>query len=172
MGNEQKKEDGLLNRGLILAGLFLILPVCAVSQNSHTVNVELGGPGLLHSLNYEYGFHSDFALRVGYGTPILFNVFYDYQNFIVTGHYKLGEGRGKLDLGGGMAVFTLKRFLFWELEDRITVVNPVLNIGYRLEPIKGSGVQFKIAFTPIFTLFEESDQVMVPWGGLSLGYTF
>lgn len=142
------------------------------AQSSHAVNFELGGPGLEYSINYEYGINPNIALRGGYSVPFFSMGFFDYQNFILTGHYKIGQNRGKLDLGGGAAIVSLTRFLAFEVDDPVTAVFPVLNIGYRNEPVEGSGFQFKIAFTPLFSLHKDADQVFIPWGGLSLGYKF
>lgn len=161
-----------MNRRIILFICLLILPALSAAQDTHAAYVELGGPGLEYSLNYEYEVHENFAVRAGFAVPVLMRIFFDYQSLIVTGHYKRGENRGRLDLGGGLAVMSFRRFLFWELDKRITAVTPVLNIGYRNEPVSGEGVQFKIGFTPMFNLYDRSGSFVVPMAGLSLGYMF
>lgn len=161
-----------MNRRFILFVCLLILPTFSAAQGTHAAFVELGGPGLEYSLNYEYEVQETFAVRAGFAVPVLLRVFFDYQSLIVTGHYKRGENRGRLDLGGGIALMSFRRFLVWDLDRSITAVTPVLNVGYRHEPVNGEGVQFKIGFTPMFNLYDRSGSFVVPMAGLSLGYMF
>jgi hypothetical protein len=127
---------------------------------------------LEYSINYEYGINQNFIVRGGYSVPVLLRGFYDYNNVIITGHYKVGNNRGSLDLGAGTAIITFTRFLSWEVDEKNTNLFPVLNIGYRNEPVEGNGMQFKVFFSPMFNLDNEADQKVIPWGGLSLGYKF
>ena len=139
-------------------------------QAKNSLYLELGGNGLLYSINYERLLGNQIGVRVG-GTRISFDSFDSDDNVGVTlvnvmTNYFVGAGKHRLELGaGGLALFSSADF------DGIgSVAEKGLygtgTVGYRLQPVNG-GFLFKLGFTPIFGKGGFSS-----WVGMSLGAAF
>jgi hypothetical protein len=122
---------------------------------------ELGGSGLLYSVNYEFRFIPELGARVGL-TVIPFCIFRckTYVGGPITMSTFLGEGSHHVELGAGVTAF------FVNDNDARWVEG---HIGYRYEAVDG-GFLFRAMFTPLFRMNKLNDAL--PWGGLSAGYSW
>jgi len=131
--------------------------------------LEVGGPGLAISLNYDKRFSKD--NRDGWGFRIGTGYFGDGGNTVFTipfqVNYLIGNGSNFFELGAGTTFLnstgdnTGKTFIF----DRVTGFIGTATMGYRYQP-EVSNLNFRIGFVPIF-----SDEGITPAGGISIGYT-
>ena len=128
------------------------LPVSKVDAKS-SIYIQLGGSGVGISLNYEYFIRDDMPLRVGFGTILWIS------SIPVTLSKLTGESRHKLELGGGIG-------LRGKTSSAVSGI-----VGYRYQP-EVAGAIFRLSFTPIIETVVGGGGVLVPWVGLSLGYTF
>jgi hypothetical protein len=133
------------------------------------VFLEIGGPGLAISGNYDARFAKQ---RNGWGYRAGAGYFGSGGNTVFTVplqlNYLYGEHNHLLELGAGTTFLNSKgdnKGKIWEF-DRITGFIATGTIGYRYQPA-AKGLNFRIAFVPILY-----DQGLMPIGGLSIGYTF
>jgi len=166
----------------IILSLFLLINIANGQREDssyqlpyNSVNIELCGNSYLYgSLNYEriVFHHNDIYLsgRLGIGyiyfynaivfsTPILFNFIYHVHKVV------------SLEGGVGTTLF------FQDTKDPADAgIDPVLtgNIGLRLQWKKGFCL--RIGFVPYYDFLVKGPNFFstqfVPWGGLSLGYSF
>ncbi|MHB8207330.1 hypothetical protein [Mucilaginibacter sp.] len=143
-----------------------------VAPPKHTSNrilfLELGGPGLAISLNYDQRFAEG---KEGWGYRVGMGYFGDGGNTVFTIplqiNYLIGSNGKYFEFGGGTTFLnttgdnTGKTFIF----DRITGFIGTATIGVRYEPEKS--LNFRMGFVPIFT----NDEIIYA-GGFSVGYTF
>jgi hypothetical protein len=149
-------------------------------EAANTIHFELLGNGLLYSINYDRLFTHNFSGRVGYmyisgdatsSDPADPKVTFSMSLIPVTASYLAGPGNHRLEVGGGPVMAIVSA----EVEDGIQGITEsgletIVGIfGYRYQPMDG-GFNFRVAFTPHFLL--HGDKTFLPWGGLSLGYTF
>jgi hypothetical protein len=118
--------------------------------------IELGGKGWF-SLNVDFRIKETYAISIG-AAGIEEGVSPN-----IMGYY-FGGKRHRLEAGGGVSGI---------IEDGIFIsmmINGV--IGYRYQ--KKKGLLFRIGFTPMFTIpfTDEGNYAVIPWAGLSLGYSF
>jgi hypothetical protein len=137
------------------------------------VFLELGGPGLALTVNYDTRFGNErdkwgYRVGIGYyntGANSVFSV--PLQVNYLYGFHKEG-GSSFLELGAGTTFVrsqgstTGTTFQF----DDDTGFIATGTIGYRFQQDNG-GINFRIEFTPIV-----SDYGFSPAGGVSVGYTF
>jgi hypothetical protein len=134
-----------------------------------TVFLELGGPGLAITANYDTRFGSGrdkwgFRIGTGYyntGANSVFTIPFQFN-------YLYGKTTSFLEVGVG-TTFLYSRgstngtvFQF----DNVTGFIGTGTIGYRYQQEEG-GINFRIAFVPILY-----DQGLIYGGGISIGYTF
>jgi hypothetical protein len=138
----------------------------------HTSNrilfLELGGPGLAISLNYDRRFSGG---KEGWGYRVGMGYFGDGGNTVFTIplqiNYLIGSNGKYFEFGGGTTFLnttgdnTGKTFIF----DRVTGFIGTATIGVRYEPEKS--LNFRIGFVPIFSNYE-----IIYAGGFSVGCTF
>lgn len=143
-----------------------------ITTAKHTSNrilfLELGGPGLALSLNYDQRFSGG---KEGWGYRIGMGYFGDGGNTVFTiplqVNYLIGSNGKYFEFGGGTTFLnttgdnTGKTFIF----DRITGFIGTATIGVRYEPEKS--LNFRLGFVPIFS----NDEIIYA-GGFSVGYTF
>lgn len=139
---------------------------------NHVIYLELGGNGGLYSLNYERNIGGMFWVRAGasYGAAL----FTKSVSIPLSINYLLGKNGQYFEIGLGPTIYYLNsRFsLFSEdsnQDNGFFGVNLVSTIGYRYQPLSRQNIFFKLAFTPAFRL---EDKTFVPFGGLSVGYSF
>lgn len=165
--------------GLTIAGLVTVVASEARAQGGgNTIFLELGGNGLLYSLNYERVLPSDVALRAGFGyisvsaTGGGASANVSWVTIPVTFSYLgIGGGSAKLELGAGAAFTRISGASTTSIGDEIEagVFVPLASFiaGLRIAP-PGGGFNFKLAFTP----FWHPDTDFTPWGGLAFGVGF
>jgi len=143
-----------------------------ITAPKHTSNrilfLELGGPGLAISLNYDQRFSGG---KDGWGYRVGMGYFGDGGNTVFTIplqiNYLVGSNGKYFEFGGGTTFLnttgdnTGKTFIF----DRITGFIGTATIGVRYEPEKS--LNFRLGFVPIFS----NDEIIYA-GGFSVGYTF
>lgn len=143
----------------------------------NAIYVEIFGPGLLYSINYDRLITRHTSLRAGvskWSFPAFFflvNGSIDFTGFPVTLNYLAGEGNSRLELGAGIVPMLVsldgEEIFFGEsVRGRATAVLGTASVGYRYQPMDG-GFVFRIGFTPVFNF----DKVF-PTGGLSVGVAF
>lgn len=143
--------------------------VAPVATRPRTVFLELGGPGLALTVNYDtrFGQTSDkWGYRIGAG-------YYNTgANWVATVplqlNYLYGKGSSFLEVGAGTTFVRSEgstRGATFEF-DNITGFIGTATLGYRYQQENG-GINFRIAFVPILY-----DQGLIAAGGLSVGYTF
>jgi hypothetical protein len=151
-----------------------------IRKANNAIFLELGGNGLIYSINYERIFgDSDFGVRVGLSyislgassgsssskiTMMTFPVMANY--------YGVGSKDHKLQLGAGVTFLSLSGSS--SNGDSFVGASgfapaPTLAIGYRYLPARG-GFSFFIGFTPF--IIPGGDKVLFPWGGMSFGGIF
>lgn len=118
--------------------------------------IELGGKGWL-SLNVDFRIRESFALSIG-AAGIEEGV---SPNVMA---YYLGGKRHRLEAGGGVSAI-------FDDGDFISIMVHGI-IGYRYQ--KKKGLLFRVGFTPMFAIpfTEEGNYAVIPWAGISLGYSF
>ncbi len=150
-----------------------------IRKANNVVFVELGGNGLVYSINYERVFgDSDFSLRGGFsfisvgasGGSGSSNA--SLITLPVLGNYYVGGRDHKLQLGGGLT------FMYASVSSgggtSLASVSgfvpaPTLALGYRYLPARG-GFTFFIGFTPF--IIPGGSKVLFPWAGMSFGGAF
>lgn len=166
----------MLLSALVAGGMLALAPSTSTAQTAdNAIYLELGGNGLLYTLNYERTFAPEWSGRAG-----LFWFTVDATgeqntsasatlNLIpLTANYFVGESH-RLELGGGPL---LLRASASAEGPGLTVsesgfgLGGTATVGYRYQQLDG-GFLFRIGLTPIFT-----SNGFTPWAGLSLGYAF
>lgn len=90
----------------------------------------------------------------------------------LTGSYLAGAGSHRLELGLGVELISTEidastsEEEFAAFDEEETTLAGTGIVGYRFQPQDG-GFRFSIGVTPVFGRFG-----VLPWAGLSLGYTF
>jgi hypothetical protein len=149
-------------------------------QNRNSVQLELGGHGLIYSLNYERNLlnfnHFKTSVQIGFAfypkpidlrsrlwVPISFNQLFSYKQ-----HH--------LELGIGMVITEYQNYSFGDGMRYEKDLQPLLagKIGYRYQKPAGR-MQYKLLFTPILDKeknFANARVEFIPLGAFSIGYTF
>ena len=139
------------------------------ARKPKTVFLEVGGPGLALTLNYDTRFgdrRDKWGFRVGAG---YYNTGANWVASVpLQVNYLYGKGNNFLEFGAGTTFVrshgTSKGTLF-EF-DNITGFIGTATLGYRYQQDNG-GINFRIAFVPILY-----DDGVIAEGGISIGYTF
>ena len=150
----------------VIASFAMVNETKAQSVNAkNAIYVELGGNGLLYSVNYDHRFNTDWSARGG----IMYASIDDFSLTIVPllANYLVGNNH-MLEIGAGVAYIGINVKV--DGEEFFNVSGSDIagtgNIGYRYQNVDG-GFVFRIGFTPLF-----SQHGFTPWAGLSLGYAF
>jgi hypothetical protein len=147
--------------------------VAKIIQDSkqRAVYLEIGGPGLAATINYDTRFGSNSG-NTGLGYRVGAGYYNTGANWVATApfqvNYLYGGNVSFLEVGVGTtfvrSVGSTKGITF-EF-DNITGFIATASIGYRYQQSNG-GINFRIAFCPIYY-----DDGLTFDGGLSIGYTF
>jgi len=118
--------------------------------------IELGGKGWL-SLNVDFRIKETYAISIGVAG------IEEGVSPNVMGYY-FGGKKHRLEAGGGVSGM-IKNGNFISM-----MVHGV--IGYRYQ--KKKGLFFRAGFTPMFSIpfTDDGNYAVIPWAGLSLGYSF
>jgi hypothetical protein len=151
----------------------------ATGPRHNLVFLELGGNGILYTLNYDRAIAGGFTIRVGVGqvlegaNPIasaddeLASV--DALGIPILANFVGGGDRHRLELGAGVTLLyasarSATRYRA-ATDAGVTTLATAL-IGYRYVP-PGGGFTYRAGFTPLV-----SAAGVLPWAGLSFGYLF
>lgn len=151
-----------------------------IRKAENAVFLELGGNGLVYSINYERIFgDSDFSVRVGLSYISLgassgsASSKVSMLTFpVLANYYGIGSRDHKLQLGAGLTFISLSGTSSNDssfVSATGFVPAPTLAIGYRYLPAKG-GFTFFIGFTPF--IIPGGGKVLFPWAGMSFGGVF
>lgn len=180
---------------LLLAVLmaFTVAPAQAQMEDQQNLSaknslyLEIAGNGILYTVNYDRRFTNKISGRLGVMRAGAFGV--SFTAVPLTGSYLVGSGNHRFELGlgpqflrvsvdasdavsgvtGGTGNISTSNSSSGGLgfdEDATTVAATGI-IGYRYQPMNG-GFVFRIGLTPTFA----PGAGFLPWGGLSLGYSF
>ena len=138
-------------------------------KKPRTVFLEIGGPGLAFTVNYDTRFgntRNKWGYRIGMG-------YYNTgANSVFTIPFQInylhGSGNNFLELGAGPTFINSKgstKGVTYQFDD-VTGFIGTATVGYRYQQDNG-GINFRIAFVPIFY-----DEGVILGGGISFGYTF
>jgi len=146
---------------------------------ANSVYVELGGPGLLYSVNYERLLRPDVSLRVGLGA---FAIREDgtekgmtWLTVPITASYLVGQRAHRFEVGGGLAT----GYAWSDLNQRAGATDDyflialAVHAGYRYQPRAG-GFLLRALVTPIVggRRFAPLRMPVTLWAGLSAGWSF
>jgi len=126
--------------------------------------VELGGQGLFLTINYDTRFsrsNKGLGGRIGIGYFPFFD--FDTTTIPVGLNYLTGKNGKYFETGVG-ATYIKTISLFGS--DDVSGIAGTVTFGFRLQPEKG-GFNFRAAVTPFY-----GPGGFLPYGGISLGYTF
>jgi hypothetical protein len=179
---------------LVVTVLFFPLEVLAqYSLPTRSVFVELGGPGLVYSFNYDFRFDKDrmdsWGMRVGAGGYAITDTWEGGgkdSNALLTVPVQVTKLFGRsvhfFEVGGG-ATFIYYRNQYYDWSSNSTQVRKdfdfilnsgdtpalmgTLNFGYRKIPVNG-GFTFRANLTPVFN----QNGFWPIWGGVGFGYAF
>jgi hypothetical protein len=142
----------------------------ADSARAQSVYVELGGPGLLFSANYDTRFserRDGFGGRIGIG--FIAGGGSSLVSFPVQLNYLLGKSSKYFEIGAGATYASYSGQSLFSFDNTTTTSHTVLGtmtFGYRYQPVDG-GFNFRASFNPLF-----DSSTFYPSAGISLGYTF
>jgi hypothetical protein len=152
-------------------------------EAKNAIYVDLLGPGLIYSLNYDREIVPDLSARIGISYMSLgasssdgsASVSFSYLAIPITASYLgIGSQSNCLELGGGPVIMNFKGSGLVESNDEsvaagasVTTLALTGMAGYRHQPADG-GFLFRIGVSPMMVLGAN----FVPWGYLSLGAAF
>jgi hypothetical protein len=129
----------------------------------NVVYLELGGAGIMYSLNYERRFTEKLWGRAG------LSYFFLFGSAHISTQYLWGDGPWHFETGLGITAGYVDTIFSLENEDdRLSAVLYNATIGLRYQK-KEQNIFFKAGFTPLVTF---NFRRAVPYGGLSFGVTF
>ena len=146
-----------------------IYPNAETKVRKNNIYGELFGSGFLLSLNYERELYRDenvkFNFRIGTGTAIFVNAVP-----LAGVNLLFGKNNNNFELGfNGIRTYAIS---IMGGDGNYVLANPVL--GYRY--VSDKGLVFRASFTPFFQLYDPddcvTDELFVPFAGISLGYSF
>ncbi len=130
------------------------------SYSKNVMFVEAGGNGLGFSLNYEGFYSRKVGVRLGVGSLLLYGL-----SFPVMLNYYVGEDNNKLELGAGIVRFNGGADSIFG-DEATTLLGVTIGLRHQKQ---FRGVVVRVSFTPLYN--PEKDR-LIPFGGLSVGFTF
>ena len=147
----------------------------------NTVFFEVGGNGVLYSLNYDrlFDISRKFKASTRIGLHFSENLNDNGNRYIgfpleVSGLYSIFNNKHFLELGTGLTLMNDNDF---SLNHKTTLFILAFRAGYRYQKPQG-GMFFKIGFTPLydFYIINPKDHIIYStwflFGGIGIGYTF
>ncbi|MGM0558522.1 MAG: hypothetical protein ACQEVA_19205 [Myxococcota bacterium] len=143
-----------------------------------SVYLELGGPGIAYSVNYERFIGPHWSIRAGGSVfSLVESETRDAMTAFVapvTGQYLFFDGAHHLELGGGLHAGMFRSTLnTYGQAETFGLIAATGVAGYRYQQPDG-GWLFRATFTPIYwgERFAILGSALQVWGSLSLGYAF
>jgi len=136
----------------------------ASGGNASQIYVEIGGPGIFYSINYDGRFgKTEKGLGFRAGAGILASGGESFTTFPLGLNYLIGSEGKYFDGGAGVAFFNHNiRFVWFDCG----ATTGYLQLGYRNQLTK-QGFTWRANFTPLF-----GSGYFVPFASVSLGYKF
>lgn len=159
----------------------------AEREAKNAIYLDLLGPGLFYSINYDRILSEDISARIGLsylsfgasasdssGTTSASAEFSYWAVPLTVSYLGIGSETNMLELGGGAVIMNVKGSGVVETDDTsqdaaasATLFAATGMIGYRRQPADG-GFVFRIGASPVMTF----GAGFLPWGYLSLGAAF
>ncbi|HVZ33121.1 MAG TPA: hypothetical protein VG963_11895 [Polyangiaceae bacterium] len=154
-------------------------------EAKNAIYLDLLGPGLLYSINYDREILDDVSVRIGfsyfsYGVSVSAGNAsesgkFSYLSIPITASYLgVGSENNMLEVGGGGMIMNFKGNGLLKADDTsasasgsITTFAMTGIVGYRHQPSDG-GFVFRVGASPVVTF----GYGVIPWGYLSLGAAF
>ena len=143
---------------------------------------ELGGPGIIMSMNFDSRFNPNERLGFGYRLGAGFGIgsfeddYMDYESITRTVYsfpaglnYVFGKANksSAFEVGGGISILSRKMSLYNFDVKKPGYVIGFLSFMYRIMPVNG-GFSFRVGFTPIVGTAGD----LYPMGAIGFGYAF
>jgi len=148
---------------------------------------ELGGPGIIMSMNFDSRFNSNERVGFGYRLGAGFGISSFYEGHSVEGYsyvesvtrtiysfpvglnYVFGKPNksSSFEVGGGVSILSRKASLYNFDVEKFGYVIGHISFMYRITPING-GFSFRAGFTPIVGTAGD----LYPMGAIGFGYAF
>jgi len=135
------------------------------SRNASQIYVELGGVGIVYSINYDgrlSGKDKGIGIRAGFGAAAAEGS--SYFAVPLGLNYLAGAKGNYFEFGAG-ATFIAGNDVSIGANESSTF--GWLSLGYRRQAYRKKGITWRLAFTPIF-----GSGFFVPYAGGSIGYRF
>jgi hypothetical protein len=154
-------------------------------EAKNAIYVDLLGPGLFYSINYDRMVTDDLSARIGFsylsfgasattGSETTTGEFTYYAIPLTVSYLGVGSESNMLELGGGPVLMHIEGKGIVETEDdngvvggSATVLALTGMVGYRHQPADG-GFVFRVGASPMMVF----GAGVLPWGYLSLGAAF
>jgi hypothetical protein len=155
-------------------------------EAKNAIYLDLGGPGLIYSLNYDREIIPDLSARIGIsylsmgasatdGSGNNTSAEFSYLAIPITASYLgIGSENNMFEVGGGPVIMNFSGSGLIESDDEdvsaggsVTTVALTGLAGYRHQPADG-GFVFRIGLSPMMTF----GAGFLPWAYLSLGAAF
>lgn len=139
------------------------------------VMLSLGGAGLYYSLSFERDLYRTakmtFGGKAGLGTSLSSVIFPNEFNIPLGIYGRYGESAHKLELSLSGTLYFLSQYDYQEDKTSKEVRMPLIpSLAYRYGKTEGGPV-VRLAFTPIIN-FNPTYTTLMPWGEISVGYSF
>lgn len=155
-------------------------------EAKNAIYLDLLGPGLFYSVNYDRMLTSDLSARIGFsylsfgassgdGTGTQASAEFSYWTVPLTVSYLgIGSDSSMLELGGGPVIMNVKGSGLVETDETASGAEASATlfaltgmVGYRHQPADG-GFVFRVGASPVMTF----GVGVLPWGYLSFGAAF
>lgn len=137
------------------------------SANASQVYLEVGGAGIIYSINYDGRFgkyENGLGMRIGIGGAA-----YSGDGYIaipVQLNYLFGNKGQYFEVGAG-ATYASITDLFTDNSSSSNSLLGTITLGFRKQPFGKQGLTWRVAFTPFI-----GEGGFWPSGGASIGYRF
>ena len=162
-------------------------PAAKEREAKNAIYLDLLGPGLLYSINYDRMITDEFSARIGFSYfgvgasatdstgATTASASFSYWAVPITASYLgIGSDTNMLELGAGASILNFSGSGLIESDDAdvgagasVTTLSATAMVGYRRQPADG-GFVFRVGLSPVMTF----GAGMLPWGYLSLGAAF
>lgn len=156
----------------VLAFLACVVAPLAGAQSRNAAYGEIGGSGIIPTVNYERRFNEHWYGRVGLGVAFTYTEDDSDAAFAIpmtVSWVNRPASNHHLELGGGITVVAGDRqdlFDYGNNDEEFSTVSMTGIVGYRYQKPDG-GFLFRAAFTPV-----AGGGYILPWAGVSFGYAW
>lgn len=138
------------------------------TANASQIYVELGGAGIIYSINYDGRFskyENGLGMRIGIGGASVDGD--GYMAIPVQVNYLAGAKGQYFEVGAGLTYVSASFSDFFnDNSASASTVAGTMALGFRKTPFGKKGLTWRVAFTPFIK------NGFIPSGGVSIGYRF